>query len=181
MGENNFFDLTNFAQNIKDNYCKAEGRDYFEIFIGYSQIILAHKKAIDDIDCKSLKFKVEENLMNFVEIEIPRFLVDIVYSKEFAKMIDHEEVKIRATRILGVTSQHNENDITYCNPVLSIDVKSLLHNSSLGGGDQYKVEKRPSNAQKHGSQMIRKLISKVNQMLEMNKRPDFMDLIIVLV
>jgi hypothetical protein len=113
LGENNFLDMTNFAKNLKDNSSNEEVRDYFEIFIGYSQIILAHIKAIDDISRKSLKNKVEEWLNEFCRhIEIPRFLVDIICSENFEKMIDHQKVITEKIKILDELSEYTKNDIT---------------------------------------------------------------------
>ncbi len=112
FGKDNFIDMTNFVNNIKNNSYIEEGKDYFDIFIDHSQQILAYKKAIDDIDSKKLKF-IEESLNKFCKlIEMPRFLFDIVCSEEFTKMIGHEEVERKATRIIDDISQRTENDIT---------------------------------------------------------------------
>ena len=112
FGEGNFIDLTNFVKNIKYNSRIEEGKDYFDIFIGYSQIILAHIKAIDDISRKSLKNKVEEWLNEFCRhIEIPRFLVDIICSENFEKMIDHQKVITEKIKILDELSEYTKNDI----------------------------------------------------------------------
>ena len=124
FGEDNFIDLTNFVNNIKYNSRIEEGKDYFDIFIDHSQQILAYKKANDDnIDSKKLKF-IEEQLNKFCEhIGMPRFLFDIVSSEEFAKMIGHEEVERKVTRIIDAI-QCTENDLTDSESISQVDYSS---------------------------------------------------------
>ncbi len=181
FGKDNFIDMTNFVNNIKNNSYIEEGKDYFDIFIDHSQQILAYKKAIDDIDSKKLKF-IEESLNKFCKlIEMPRFLFDIVCSEEFTKMIGHEEVERKATRIIDDISQRTENDITDSefessefesselygisehtendtknskSEVSNDNFESLSHSSPVGSkkdSSPSKNEKRCSIVQDHGS------------------------------
>lgn len=176
LGESNFIDLTNFAHNIKYKSCISKGKDCFDIFIDYSQKILAHKEVIDHIDRKILKSIAEKCLNEFCRaIEIPGFLVDIICSKDFTEMINHEEVKRKATSILDEISQRTENDITYSefesdsklygisehtenitdgSTLSHYDFESFSHSSPLGSDQDSSPsenEKKCSIVQDHGS------------------------------